>query len=130
MTAKKQKAKSPQTPRLAQKGDIAPAVSAEDVERFVVSETTEAAQEAKIAAVRDIVRTAPPHDSNTLAKILAAIMDGASADDAEAIRNALLRRPLPSNNGGPQPDDLLSNTWREGGYPYKHLMSRKAYEKQ
>jgi polyphosphate kinase 2 (PPK2 family) len=34
-------------------------------------------------------------------------------------------KKLPSH-----PDDELADGWREGGYPYKNLMSRKAYEKQ
>lgn len=28
------------------------------------------------------------------------------------------------------PDEILSEDWRNGGYPYKNLMSRKNYEKQ
>jgi polyphosphate kinase 2 len=28
------------------------------------------------------------------------------------------------------PDEELSDTWRKGGYPYKHELSRKSYEKQ
>jgi len=28
------------------------------------------------------------------------------------------------------PDDELAEDWREGGYPYKNLMSRRTYEKQ
>ena len=40
-------------------------------------------------------------------------------------------RSAPSDSGrAPKPDDTLSSSWREGGYPYKNLMSRKTYEKQ
>ena len=90
-----------------------------------------AAQEAKIAAVRDVVSGVPPHDADTLAKVLAAIMEGTSSDDAEMVRNALLKQPMPSGSTGvPKPDDALSSAWRKGGYPYKNLLSRKSYEKQ
>ncbi|MFN9914047.1 MAG: polyphosphate kinase 2, partial [Pirellulaceae bacterium] len=49
---------------------------------------------------------------------------------ATVLRQALdLERPildrLPRN-----PDLELSDDWRNGGYPYKHLLSRRSYEKQ
>ena len=73
----------------------------------------------------------PPYDTHTLAKVLEAIMEGTSSDDAEMIRNALLKRPMPSTStGAPKPDDTLSADWRNGEYPYKNLLSRKSYEKQ
>ncbi len=58
-------------------------------------------------------------------------MEGTSSDDAEVLRNALLMQPTLREPGeGPKPDDVLSEDWRKGGYPYKNLMSRKNYEKQ
>ena len=30
----------------------------------------------------------------------------------------------------PDPDEVLASDWRKGGYPYKHLLSRKTYEAQ
>ncbi len=90
-----------------------------------------AAQEAKINAVKDIVSGVPPHDVDTLAKVMAAIMEGTSSDDASVLRNALLRQPGRSiARRGTRSDDTLSPTWRTGGYPYKNLMSRKSYEKE
>ncbi len=63
--------------RRAASGDIVPAVTAEGIQRLSVMETTRAAQEAKINAVRDIVSQVPPHDVQTLARVLSAIMEGA-----------------------------------------------------
>lgn len=117
--------------RRAASGDTAPSRTSAGIERFVVSESVQAAQEAKIAAVKDIVSGVPPHDSDTLAKVLAAIMEGTSSDDAEALRAALLRQPYETRHGlKTKADDALAATWRKGGYPYKNLMSRKNYEKQ
>ena len=118
-------------PRPVSRGDTTPSQSETGIERFVVSESIQSAQEAKIAAVKDVISGVPPHDPHTLAKVLEAILDGTSVDDAELIRNALLKRP--NANGvlsAPKPDDVLSPSWRKGGYPYKNLMSRRSYEKQ
>ena len=118
-------------PRRVSEGDTVPDDSQAALRRFVVSESIQAAQEAKIAAVRQVISSVPPHDTLTLAKVLAAIMEGAAPDDAEVLRNALLKHPLPiSSDANPKPDDALSADWHKGHYPYKNLLSRKSYEKQ
>ncbi len=118
-------------PRRVSSGDTTPSGTEEGIQRFVVSESIRAAQEAKISAVKDIIAEVPPYDVDTLAKVLRAVMDGTSSDDAEVIRSALLQRP--AENGSSvvaKLDDTLSTGWRKGEYPYKNLMSRKSYEKQ
>ena len=130
---RKQKAKkSKKRPRRASSGDTAPSRTKAGIEKFVVSESIQSAQDAKVAAVTDIINDVPPYDAETLAKVLQAIMAGTSSDDAEVVRNALLQRPIPrhSETAEPKPDDTLSVEWRKGGYPYKNLLSRKSYEKQ
>lgn len=118
------------SPRPVEAGDTAPTLTPDGIERFTVSESIKAAQEAKIAAVKDIITGVPPHDVGTLAKVLKVIMDGTSNDDAAALRSALLgREPAPAATV-PDRDDVLAGNWRDGSYPYKNLMSRKAYEKQ
>lgn len=127
-TGKREEKKS--KTRRVSKGDIAPSFREKSIERHVVSEAIQAAQEAKIAAVKDVVRSVPPYDVDTLTKVLDAIMSGASADDAIALREALLAKEelrLPTQM---RPDDELSPDWRSGAYPYKSLMSRKRYEEQ
>lgn len=117
-------------PRKTSRGDVSPSVTAGGIERFTVSESVRAAQEAKIAAVKDIISDVPPHDVNTLAKVLHAVMGGTSSDDAAVLRNALLGGDQsPVAGAGPSPDDVLSDNWRSGGYPYRNLMTRKFYEK-
>jgi len=132
---KKAKRKSSAKPksgraRSAKRGDTSPSVTPKGIERFVVSESVAAAREAKINAVRDIVNEVPPHDVDTLSRVLKAIMDGTSIDDAQALREALLENPNMAVTASTPRDDTLSADWRKGGYPYKNLMSRKAYEKQ
>lgn len=118
-------------PRPVSRGDTAPSGTPRGIEKFVVSESIAAAQQAKVAAVKEIISEVPPYDVDTLAKVLEAIMEGTSLDDAEVVRNAILRNPLQArSSAGPKPDDTLSASWRKGGYPYKNLLSRKTYEKQ
>ncbi len=125
-------ARSPRrAPRRATAGDTAPKNTPASIEDFVVDEAVEAARAAKLSAVSDIVATLAKHDTHSIAETLQAIMAGASPDDAEILRNALLQedeavyKKLPSH-----PDEELADGWRDGGYPYKNLMSRRAYEKQ
>jgi polyphosphate kinase 2 len=129
-TKKKHSAKSKRT-RNIELGDTSGATTSEGVEAFAVNESIDAARESKIVAIRDIVDKTPPHDIQTLAQTLEAIIDGASPDDATILRNALLRKASPGRpRTAPTPDEQLSPQWRDGGYPYRNLMSRKAYEKE
>ncbi|CAB3717942.1 polyphosphate kinase 2 [Paraburkholderia rhynchosiae] len=61
-----------------------------------------------------------------------ALMDGLSPDEARALRMQLLEgNPAAWHaSAARHPDDELSPAFREGGYPYRNLMSRRAYEKQ
>ena len=117
-------------PRKARAGDIAPALSERAIERFEVEEAVAAAEEAKEIALADIMHTALRGNARAAAEALGAIMEGASADEVELLRKALLRRETRPARGGRHPDDELALDWREGGYPYRNLMSRKTYEKQ
>ncbi len=117
--------------RRASRGDIAPAAAPDAIGRFVVSEAVSAAQEAKLSAVQDIVQQARRGDLPALADSLAAILAGSSPDDAQMLRTALLQQPAANEALAPRnPDDELAPDWREGGYPYKNLLTRKSYEKQ
>ena len=48
-------------------------------------------------------------------------------DIALEVPLALLEEPVPVKG---HPDDELAADWRDGGYPYKHLMRRSSYEAQ
>ncbi len=117
-------------PRVAAAGDISPSHTSGGIETFTVGESVSAAQESKIVAVHDILKQAG-NGSPEMIESLKAILAGASPEDAEVLRNALLPHP-PSGKPGllRNPDDELADDWREGGYPYMNLMSRKNYEQQ
>jgi polyphosphate kinase 2 len=120
-------------PRPAGAGDTAPTLNAEGIERFEVDQAIAAADNAQTAALTDILQNAVRGDIAAAAKALQAleaIVAGASHDEMQALRNALLHGKSRVLRRSPHPDDELAPDWREGGYPYKNLMSRKNYENQ
>ena len=66
-------------------------------------------------AVKDLVQSWAPDDRSLLLKAL--------QDEERDFKN--VGRVVKIN-----PDEILSDKWREGAYPYKHLMQRKTYEEQ
>ncbi len=121
--------------RSAKEGDVAPELSAEGIEAFEVEQATAGAQDSKLVALVDILcRESSENRSKNPAsatEAIDAILAGASPDDVHMLRRALMKVDAKLNGGGKhQPDDELSADWRSGAYPYRNLMSRKAYEKQ
>ena len=118
-------------PRRARKGDAAPALTQAAVARHVQSEATQAAQGSQLAAVQDLVANADI-PVRQRASALRALLEGASQDDRAMLRQALLsdaaKDAAPIGKG--HPDDELAADWRDGGYPYRHLMRRSTYEAQ
>lgn len=118
-------------PRNTSLGDVPPSYDSSNIENFAVNEKISAARASKSAAVEDILRSRDTRDIQEIAQVLRTLMEGASPDDALALRNALmLDEPKSSLNKQIHNDDLLVEDWREGRYPYKHLLSRRSYEKQ
>jgi hypothetical protein len=116
--------------RKARAGDIAPHLDSAGIERFTVSSAVKAAEGAQIAAAADMVAAAARDGIDTLAETLRTILAGASPDEAAVLRKALLESgPQTSERSGTNPDEELSDDWRDGGYPYQSLMLRKNYEK-
>ncbi|MFO0974941.1 MAG: polyphosphate kinase 2 [Planctomycetaceae bacterium] len=118
-------------PRGTKQGDIAPTLSAEGIQAHTVEASTEAAQEKQINAAIDILRTVPSEDTETRARLLKAIFEGTSPDDAARLRKSLIQ-DSPADDAAEEleTDSILSPDWRAGRYPYKFLLSRKSYEKQ
>jgi len=118
-------------PRAAALGDVPPKNDAQSIEDFAINEQVDAAQIAKSVAVENILESKANVDIQELAQTLRTLMAGASPDDAIALRNALLSEENPaSEKKQTHADDMLDDDWREGGYPYKNLLSRRSYEKQ
>jgi polyphosphate kinase 2 len=70
-------------------------------------------------------------DPDNAREALEAILDGASPDDIEALREVLLqRRDAVRESGRAAADAELADGWRNGGYPYRNLLARKTYERQ
>ncbi len=114
--------------RRSSSGDVPPSLTKRGISKFEVQQATKAAQLAKTAAVADILNTAEHSMPTELLAQLEAIVQGASADDLNVMRRSLRqRRDLLQGNPSNR-DDELSEDWREGGYPYKYLLSRASYE--
>ena len=103
-------------------------------ERYAVQSALDAAQAVQSEVVHGLVdgvarAGSPPAGQAELLRQVRSLLDGAAPDDIAALRRSLApaRKPLA---GGPDPDLVLSPGWREGAYPYRHLLSRKTYERQ
>ena len=117
--------------RRVARGDVAPRLSAKGIADFSVSEAVEAATESKAFAVRDILARVAREDPAGMIESFEAILQGAAPDDIIALRNLLSKREDEARRGKrDKADGELADGWREGGYPYKHLMSRRSYERR
>ncbi|MDD2832392.1 MAG: polyphosphate kinase 2 [Methylotenera sp.] len=116
--------------RRVNEGDIPPDNSLKGIESYAVAEKIAAARESKSEAVKDIIKRST-NSHTTLPEILQTIVDGASPDDALALSKALAELSHIKNlKPAVHADQMLAKDWREGGYPYKNLLSRKSYENQ
>ncbi len=119
--------KTPSRPRRAASGDVVTSHTPGRIASIVAQQATEAAQQAQVAALSDIVQQTPPAD---LARALEAVLMGASPDDAAVLR-AALQGKLDRGAARVNPDEELAPLWRDATtYPYRNLMVRKNYEKQ
>lgn len=116
--------------RRVKEGDVIGDLSPEGIERAVISKATEAAQQSHAEAMKHIVESSPPHDVDSLVNSLRAILAGCSPDEATMLRGMLLNDDPKMARRSDLRDSELSSEWRQGGYPYKNLLSRKNYEKQ
>lgn len=94
------------------------------VQVSLADERTIAAQEAELAAMQQISANTELAVTNAVE----AIIEGASPDDAQRMREAL---GLPKPKGKPRrSSDELAEDWRAGAYPYKFKMLRRDYERE
>ncbi len=97
--------------RPTEEGDIAPILTEGGIAADRVETATVAALEEKGAAIRDVLAGTTPEDA---ARILRDVLD-------ESTKRHKARR---------EADEELSPAWKDGGYPYRYLLSRKSYERQ
>jgi polyphosphate kinase 2 (PPK2 family) len=108
------------------------AVSAADaVEDFTVIQQIHATQDARSAAADDILDhlQEPPSGYTDALKAVEAILQGASPDDAAALKQALLRWPHTDQRTVSRDEELVKDP-HEAVYPYKHRLTRKTYERR
>jgi polyphosphate kinase 2 len=120
-----------QSVRRVDQGDTLPSLAAAALPRHARRVATDAAQGRQLAAVQDVLVRDGLSDADR-ASALRALIEGASEDDRAMLREALLGDgtdgAAPALDG--KPDDELAAGWRDGGYPYRHLMRRASYEAQ
>jgi len=116
--------------RPAQSGDIAPRLGPKAIERHVVRQATLSKQDAQGAALRDLLHRTSQAAPGETREALKVILAGASPDDLSALRRVLFEGSDAKKLRQEDPDMELSPRWREGGYPYKNLLTRKTYEAQ
>jgi polyphosphate kinase len=127
-SAKTTKAASPRRVAL---GDVTGSTQPRRIAKVTTGNVVNARQEAKAAAVKDIMANTGA-SKRRKAVGLRAILEGASPDDAKAIRRLIKDTAQAARGRGTvvNPDEVLSTDWRSGAYPYKNLLSRKVYEDQ
>lgn len=104
-----------------------PTLDGKALERLVVAQAVSAGEARSAEAALTVLDA--PGPAAERARQLRAILEEADSDDRRAIRKALRRidrKALPS----PDPDRELAPDWREGGYPYRHLLRRATYERE
>ena len=134
----------PAAPRRAKAGDVVDTRSPAAVERNVVARATTRRETVSAMALTDVLahhaqREAKPAEKSGAPaaagatgdwlRQIQALIAGASPDEKKALRQLLFERQ-PDATPSADPDSELTPRWREGGYPYKNLMSRRNYEKQ
>ena len=115
-------------------GDVAPSLEPAALQQHRVARATERTRAVQGGALGDLLaRHAQAGAAGAQGWLheLKALVDGASPDEAKALRKLLFERAAPAApTAAADPDLELATTWREGGYPYRHLMARKSYEEQ
>lgn len=112
-------------------GDTAPQLDAPAIERTQARRAAARRLAVSSQAVTDMLESRARGEAggdDWLAQ-LQALAGGLSPDERKQLRRALFEHaPPPASDI--DPDLELRAGWRDGGYPYKNLMSRKAYERQ
>jgi len=98
--------------RLVSAGDTGPTRSVKAIEEYAIRENVARTEEAQANALEDILAGRSPAEAKALLHTLLAHQEALARQQPIA------------------PDDELSSDWRQGGYPYKNLLSRKSYERQ
>lgn len=112
-TSRSPRSKAPraETPRRTSQGELDSRSGLERIEDFESGEAALAAQQVKINAISDVLADLPPEESVALLK-------------------NVIKQYKPHLAPAVDADQELNPDWRNGGYPYKNLLSRTSYERQ
>lgn len=127
--AKKSRTPRASRPRSVSAGDVPPVMTEAALGDYVVARGLEAADARHVGALKDVLSGYIPGNTQEVADTLAAILQGASPDESQVLRDALTQGAGTSGALSATADEELSSDWRSGGYPYKNLMLRKNYER-
>jgi len=119
-------------PRKVAAGDVPAHLDKRGVERDRVARAVTRSETVKQMALSDLLESHARGQAGPARETLQelqALVEGAAPDELKALKRALFEKDAKPAKGG-DPDAELATNWREGGYPYKNLMSRRAYEKQ
>ena len=130
-TTTTKKTRTPRTPRprRVSAGDVPPVMTEAGLGDYGVERGLEAADARHVGALKDVLSGYIPGNTREVADTLAAILQGASPDESQVLRDALTQGVNASGGLSLTADEELSSDWRSGGYPYKNLMLRKNYER-
>lgn len=104
-----------------------------------IKERQSSAVYSNLQAVSDVVantlaNSTDPNTSKIARKAVKDLVQGWAPDDRSMLLKALQDEERDLKSAGRvikiNSDDILSDKWRDGAYPYKHLMQRKTYEEQ
>ena len=114
---------------------MAPSRTPEALARHQADRGTTRAQTVQAMALADVLADAAAHDSQPAASTLdlrervQTLLDGAAPDEVRVMRK-LLGQHAARVDQPSEADTALAAGWRDGGYPYKNLLSRRSYERQ
>jgi len=109
-------------------GDVPPSMAPAALEDHRVERALDRAHAVHELALGDAL--AAQADPARLIGAVTPLLQGASPDDLKALRRVLSQEVARHADRAPDADLALSAGWREGGYPYKNLLSRRSYERQ
>jgi polyphosphate kinase 2 len=116
--------------RRTDQGDTLPVQSTAEIEDAYISEAVKSSRAYSAAQAIDILQRVPAGDGSALVAALENIAHSLSADELAQLRTDLRKWAENAHGAATRRDDVLNDDWREGGYPYKYLLSREAYEHQ
>ncbi len=120
---------APTGPRPVSDGDTLATLTPAAAERDAVDRGAERSQTDRALTLRDALAAhAKGERHGEVIGQIRALLEGASPDERKALKK-LLWAPSDDAPDETDPDRELSKHWRDGAYPYKNLLSRRAYEK-